>query len=97
FRGGRVVSAERAACWEETEVLAPAAPAQPAEAAAPAPAQLVRGAPVDLRALLAETEQRYIEEALKLANGVIADAARLLSLQRTTLIEKMRKYELKAA
>jgi hypothetical protein len=28
---------------------------------------------------------------------VSADAARLLSLQRTTLIEKMRKYEMRAA
>jgi sigma-54 specific flagellar transcriptional regulator A len=59
--------------------------------------RLAAGQPVALRAMLAEIEQRYIEEALTLSGGVIADAARLLSLQRTTLIEKMRKYELSAA
>ena len=32
-----------------------------------------------------------------LSDGVVAEAARLLSLQRTTLIEKMRKHGLKAA
>jgi sigma-54 specific flagellar transcriptional regulator A len=55
------------------------------------------GAPVALRDMLADIERRYIEEALSLSDGVIADAARLLSLQRTTLIEKMRKYDMKAA
>ena len=94
FRRGRVGAAERAALWQATEAPAPAAPMPAPAPAAPA---LSRSEPVDLRALLADTEQRYIEDALKLANGVIADAARLLSLQRTTLIEKMRKYELKAA
>jgi sigma-54 specific flagellar transcriptional regulator A len=58
---------------------------------------LAEGQPVALRAMLAEIEQRYIEEALNLAGGVVADAARMLSLQRTTLIEKMRKYEVNAA
>ena len=47
--------------------------------------------------MLAEIERRYIEQALTVSGGVIADAARMLSLQRTTLIEKMRKYEMKAA
>ena len=47
--------------------------------------------------MLADLERRYIEEALDLANGVVAEAARLLSLQRTTLIEKMRKYGVEAA
>lgn len=98
FRRGRVGAAERAALWQATEAPAPApaaeAPATAADSAAPS---LRRDAPIDIRVLLAETEQRYIEEALKLANGVIADAARVLTLQRTTLIEKMRKYGLRAA
>src|SRR5690606_10479150 len=55
------------------------------------------GQPVALRDTLAQIERGYIEEALVLSDGVIADAARMLSLQRTTLIEKMRKYEMKAA
>jgi sigma-54 specific flagellar transcriptional regulator A len=32
--------------------------------------------------------------ALDLADGVVSEAARLLTLKRTTLIEKMRKYAL---
>ena len=47
--------------------------------------------------MLADIERRYIEEALTQSDGVIADAARMLTLQRTTLIEKMRKYEMRAA
>ena len=63
---------------------------------APAP-QMNAGEPVALKEMLAEIERRYIEQALTLSGGVIADAARMLTLQRTTLIEKMRKYEMKAA
>lgn len=48
--------------------------------------------PVDLRQMIGDLEHRYIAEALRISDGVVADAARLLSLQRTTLIEKMRKY-----
>jgi sigma-54 specific flagellar transcriptional regulator A len=57
---------------------------------------LERG-PVDLRSILADIELRYIEDALRLAGGNVAEAARSLSLQRTTLIEKMRKYGLARA
>jgi sigma-54 specific flagellar transcriptional regulator A len=42
-------------------------------------------------------ECQYISEALRVSEGVVADAARLLSLQRTTLIEKMRKHGLPRA
>ena len=37
-------------------------------------------------------ELEQIHVALDLADGIISEAARLLSLKRTTLIEKMRKY-----
>ena len=47
---------------------------------------------IDLRAILNDLESRYISEALSRTNGVVADAARLLGLQRTTLVEKMRRY-----
>ena len=63
---------------------------------APAP-PLLGDEPVDLRTTVADLEHRYITEALRAADGVVAEAARLLSLQRTTLIEKMRKHGLKAA
>ena len=47
---------------------------------------------IDLRSILADLEARYIKEALSRTNGIVADAARLLGLQRTTLVEKMRRY-----
>ncbi len=47
---------------------------------------------IDLRAVLHDIEGRYIGQALDRTNGVVADAARLLGLQRTTLIEKMRRH-----
>ena len=105
LRRGRMGAAERAALWAATEQGA-AAPAMPEAPEAPAisfaaaakDAPLVtRAAPVALKALLGDLERRYIEEALSAADGVVADAARLLSLQRTTLIEKMRKYGVEAA
>ena len=47
---------------------------------------------IDLRAILHDLEGRYIGQALDRTGGVVADAARLLGLQRTTLIEKMRRH-----
>lgn len=47
---------------------------------------------IDLREILAELEGRYIREAIERSSGVIAEAARSLGLNRTTLIEKMRRY-----
>ena len=46
---------------------------------------------LDLKAYVAELEIQFIEEALARTNGVVAKAAELLSLQRTTLVEKMKK------
>ena len=37
-------------------------------------------------------ELERIQAALDMAEGVISQAARMLTLKRTTLIEKMRKY-----
>ncbi|HKJ95932.1 MAG TPA: sigma-54 dependent transcriptional regulator [Gammaproteobacteria bacterium] len=52
----------------------------------------VTEAGLDLRALLGALEQRLIREALDLSDGVVAQAAKLLNLRRTTLVEKLRKY-----
>ncbi|OYZ15406.1 MAG: hypothetical protein B7Y35_04785 [Sphingomonadales bacterium 28-64-96] len=49
---------------------------------------------VDLKQLLTDLEQAYIREALALSGGTIARCARLLGLQRTTLIEKMRRLQI---
>ena len=46
---------------------------------------------IDLRAHLLAIERRLIEQALERANGTVAQAARLLNLRRTTLVEKLRK------
>ncbi len=46
----------------------------------------------DLRNYLESLEQRLIERAMSRAGGTVAQAARLLGLRRTTLVEKLRKY-----
>ncbi len=48
--------------------------------------------PINLRELLETLESERIQHALDAADGVVSEAARLLMLKRTTLIEKMRKY-----
>ncbi|MEQ9563805.1 MAG: sigma 54-interacting transcriptional regulator, partial [Woeseiaceae bacterium] len=48
---------------------------------------------VDLRKYLAEVEQRAIEKALENANGVVQKAADLLGMGRTTLVEKIKRFE----
>jgi sigma-54 specific flagellar transcriptional regulator A len=50
----------------------------------------------NLDAILGNLERRYIEAALERANGIVAEAARLLGLKRTTLIDRMRKHGLVA-
>ncbi len=47
---------------------------------------------LDLRDHMAQIELRLIREALERTDGVIAHAAHLLGLRRTTLAEKLRKY-----
>jgi sigma-54 specific flagellar transcriptional regulator A len=51
---------------------------------------------LDLREHLGDIEKQLIRSALDLADGTVAHAARLLNLRRTTLVEKLRKYELQA-
>ena len=48
---------------------------------------------VDLKSQIASVEQFYIKQALDLSNGVVAQAAKLLGLRRTTLVEKLKKHE----
>jgi len=49
---------------------------------------------IDLKAHLANIEQGLIRQALDEADGVVAHAAKRLSMRRTTLVEKLRKYGL---
>jgi sigma-54 specific flagellar transcriptional regulator A len=46
---------------------------------------------LDLRAHLLDIERKLVSQALARSSGVVAHAARLLGLRRTTLVEKMRK------
>ena len=47
---------------------------------------------MDLRSHIADIELELIRAALQQADGVVAHAAPLLGLRRTTLVEKLRKY-----
>jgi len=52
---------------------------------------------VDLRAHLMVIERSLISQALQRSGGTVAHAARLLSLRRTTLVEKLRKLGMASA
>jgi sigma-54 specific flagellar transcriptional regulator A len=49
---------------------------------------------LDLRDHLYAIERNLIRQALNRAGGTVAHAARLLKLRRTTLVEKLRKFEM---
>ena len=49
---------------------------------------------IDLKEHLRYTEISLIRQALSESNGVVARAAKLLRMRRTTLVEKMRKYNI---
>lgn len=49
---------------------------------------------LDLKEFLSELEINLIEQALQTTDYVVARAAETLNLRRTTLVEKMRKYDL---
>jgi sigma-54 specific flagellar transcriptional regulator A len=51
---------------------------------------------LDLKDHLSSIEIGLIRQALEEADGTIAEAARLLRMRRTTLVEKLRKYRLSA-
>ncbi|MGE6288294.1 sigma-54 dependent transcriptional regulator [Aeromonas media] len=59
--------------------------------AAPLPMQLPQEG-LNLKEMLADLEVELIRQALESQDGVVARAADLLSMRRTTLVEKMKKY-----
>jgi sigma-54 specific flagellar transcriptional regulator A len=70
-----------------------AAPAGPGYVSMDAPALLpVNG--IDLKEYLNNLEYNLIKQALDDCNGVVARAAEKLKIRRTTLVEKMRKFDL---
>ncbi len=59
--------------------------------AAPASAPAID--PMDLKAMLADVERRHLLAALNAAHGVVADAARMVRMNRTTFLEKMKRHD----
>jgi sigma-54 specific flagellar transcriptional regulator A len=70
------------------------------DASADAPADWLGGAlprgGIDLKDHLNAIEIGLIRKALEEADGTVAEAARLLGMRRTTLVEKLRKHRLSA-
>ncbi|MFI5270079.1 MAG: helix-turn-helix domain-containing protein, partial [Chloroflexota bacterium] len=60
-------------------------------------AKLLPEGGLDLRDHLADIEVGLIRQALDVTGGVVAHAAKLLRMQRTTLVEKLRKYGLQGS
>jgi sigma-54 specific flagellar transcriptional regulator A len=76
---------------------APASQDLPVNVVALAPAQPATprfARPMDLREHLQNEEKRVLIEALESTNGVVSAAARLVKLQRTTFVEKMKRYQI---
>jgi sigma-54 specific flagellar transcriptional regulator A len=81
---GELIGPERLpARFQQPAAVAPA----PAEETAPG----IPEAGMCLRTTLDGIEQRFIHEAMTRAGGVVAKAAQLLGLRRTTLTEKLRR------
>ncbi len=59
-----------------------------------ADAQMLPPEGVNLKELVAEMEMSLINQALDAQDGVVARAADMLGMRRTTLVEKMKKYNL---
>ena len=69
-------------------------PSEPAEPTVAAPLGVAPELPAEglcLKSTLASIEAQLIEQALQRSGGVVAHAARLLGVGRTTLLEKLRK------
>jgi len=78
---------------EAAEVLGPERFPLSAEAPVPLDPALVEGRPVDLPGMLRRLEEAYIDAALTRTGGNKKAAADLLGLQRTTLVEKLRRRQ----
>jgi sigma-54 specific flagellar transcriptional regulator A len=53
-------------------------------------------AAMDLNGHMSAIEMGLIRKAMADADGTVAEAARMLGLRRTTLVERLRKYRLQA-
>ena len=78
---------------EAQPLMAPEPLPKPAVAETPAPAVNL---PVDLPMLLRELEDTYIQAALARTQCNKKEAAKLLGMGRTTLVEKLRRHSMAA-
>jgi sigma-54 specific flagellar transcriptional regulator A len=76
-------------CADDGEALLMLTQTDSAELLAELPAE-----GLDLREHLFTIERNLIQQALLRSGGTVAHAARLLKLRRTTLVEKLRKFEM---
>ncbi|WP_374320716.1 sigma-54 dependent transcriptional regulator [Pseudoxanthomonas kaohsiungensis] len=82
---------EEATVQASDDAAVPAAPVPAGPVPTADPAALPEDG-LDLREHIARIELQLIREALERSQGVVAHAAQLLGLRRTTLVEKLRKY-----
>jgi sigma-54 specific flagellar transcriptional regulator A len=61
---------------------------------APGGGQILPPGGIDLRAHVSAIEESLIRQAVTRSNGIVAQAARLLGLRRTTLVERLRKFNI---
>lgn len=113
FHAGKIVTAadvdalilgRRAACPTLSAPSLSAAPVPERALMSEPPGEVVlpfelptENGPLDLADMVADFERRCIARALERGNGNVSEAARMLTLQRTTLIGKMQKYAMLSA
>jgi len=90
YRGGEIPA--RAPAMRSLPGTTPAPSTQVPEISSPSPANTLPATGIDLREHIATIELALIQSALARTQGVVAQAAQLLGLRRTTLVEKLRKY-----
>ena len=94
YRGAQQASAPRARPAPQGGATIEAVAAEPRHAALQPQDNALPTAGVNLKAHLVNIERSLILDALDQTDWVVAKAAKLLGLQRTTLVEKMRKLEI---
>ncbi len=97
FQVYEVPESAQAIVWEEPEMAAEGETVEsvPAFKAMPVSVGKVHlpEQGIDLKEYLTDLENELIRQALEECNGVVAHAAKLLNMRRTTLVEKLRKVD----
>lgn len=92
LHSGQMVDADAADALIATQARSAPAPT-PVTSAGEAPTPIG----LDLKTMLSDLERKHIVAALGAAHGVVADAARLVGLNRTTFLEKMKRHDVHRA